>query len=539
MKIPFRPLSLEVRALFTTDFSRNLKTGDLYKTELVNSNSLVMTTKGHREVRNHLVKVYTGFESYMSLTIPEFIENFQVPEVPSLETVNPVLHLRYQELVNTVYEMYGLTKYDFQLNDLGLLLMKDQAVLSYEQGLGKSICGLVWARIKRLFDSSIQRVLYIVQQDLIMQWKEEGCRVGINLRRLDKDNIELSDTGNYVTHYEFMRKYYRNYYNSFQMIILDEAHKIKSGDALRGIAIRSLESKYKLCLSGTPIKNIVSDLHFLLGWLYGFKSEMYPYAQNEQSKFRKDFGVYEIIDGKRRLIPKVSNIQELQLMLAPAILRRDINDTGVNIVKRNSYLIAVEFTAEQHLAYKQIQVSGLDQTSRDYRLRLNCAIFPDNNKIKALEKIVIARLSKGEQVIIGTGLVPAGQRYEQMFKNKSRLVNGDVSPGRREKIINDFKCGVFPILIVGIEAVNSGHSLQNCNNVVVTDYPWTASTLDQLCGRVRRIVSTKDINIFMLYTKGSYDERNLELIGQKRDSSENVLDGDNDFEYTEIEWSQL
>lgn len=533
----YQPLSREVRSLFVKDFSFSLA-GERFKTQLINQCDWVFTSDGYREVSNYKIKVWDTYTDYRILTLEEFARTFQVPEIPSLETLYPAMHKQYMEYVKTVYEMYNLISYDFQINDLGLFLMKDQGILSYEQGLGKTISGLVYARIKRIQDESIKRALFVVQQDLIEQWQEEGERVGMKLNRLENGNMRLKPFGNYITHYEFMRKHYRDYINSFQLIELDEAHKIKSGDALRGIAIRSLEAHYKICLSGTPIKNIVSDLHFLMGWLYGFKSQIYPYAEDQQFQFKKDYGVYEIIDGKRKLIPKVSNVHGLQLMLAPAILRRDISECGVKVPQKSSYLIEVEFTDEQKIAYDKIRESTTEQTTRDYQCRVNCAIYPGNNKIKALQRIVEARLERGEQVIVFTGLVPAGREYVRMFGNRARLVNGDVYPREREGIIKSFKRNDFPILIAGIECVNSGHSLQNCNNVVVTDYPWTASTLDQACGRVRRIVSTKDINIFMLYTRDSYDERMIDIINQKRASSEEVLDGENDFLYTNINWKE-
>ena len=335
-----------------------------------------------------------------------------------------------------------------------------------------------------------------------------------------------------------MSRYYKDYIDAFDLIILDEAHKVKTAETLRGKAVRSLKSFYKLCLTGTPFKNVIQDIHFIMGWLYGFNSNLYPYAENEQLQFRKKFSVYEtkVIDGvcKRRLIPKVQRIEELQNLLAPAILRRDINDTGIKMVDKRIFLVLLNFTDEQRQEYEKILNSGMNPTTRDYELRLCTAIYPGNDKLEVLQRIVNTHVNKDEQIIIFSGLVPAHHIYHKLFSNISRIANGDVFPREREKLIASFKTKEFPVLIAGIEAINSGHSLQCANNVVVTDYPWTASTLDQAIGRVRRVVSEKDINIYLLCNRESFDTKMLDRINMKRESSELVLDGENDFEVIKV-----
>ncbi len=97
--------------------------------------------------------------------------------------------------------------------------------------------------------------------------------------------MDITQEGNFITHFEFVSKFCDRYKTKFDSIVLDEGHKIKSAHAHRGKAIRSLESKYKMVLTGTPIKNIAQDLHFLMGWTVGFGNNIYPYKEHEQYKF--------------------------------------------------------------------------------------------------------------------------------------------------------------------------------------------------------------------------------------------------------------
>jgi SNF2 family DNA or RNA helicase len=396
-------------------------------------------------------------------------------------------------------------------------------------------------RIKKILNPEIKRTLVIAQQNLLNQWIEEAAKIGINLRRINKKTSgeqELEDA-DYITHFEFIKDNYRKYTDKFNLIILDEGHKIKTGKAQRGIAIRSLQAKYKMCLTGTPIKNIVKDLHFLMGWVFGFDSSVYPYKENEQHKFRKDYGVYEIKNGHRRLIPMASNIEELQYLVAPAILRRSISETGVKMVKNSVYRIGCDFTPEQLLEYERIKESDINPTSKRHEFCKITTIYPGNEKLELLKRLVRSCIVNNEQVIVFTGIVDTGLKYKEIFGDNARLVNGLLTPPVQERLINEFKAGEYPVLIGGLEAVNTGHSLQNASNVIVTDYPWTASTLDQAIARIFRIVSKKDVRVYLLYTKGSNDEDRMNLINIKREGAGEVLDREKYYTDIHIDYRSL
>ena len=155
--IPILSLRKEIRALYVNNFSRCISTGERFETRLCNSRHFQYLQTGFREVHDYEIKVFTTYTEYEIYSLPEFVKSFEVPEVPSLETIYPDWHKKNKIYVQTIYDMYGLIPYDFQINDIALLLMKDSAILSYEQGLGKTSGGWVWARIKRKLDESIKK----------------------------------------------------------------------------------------------------------------------------------------------------------------------------------------------------------------------------------------------------------------------------------------------------------------------------------------------------------------------------------------------
>ncbi|MEI7463698.1 MAG: SNF2-related protein, partial [Candidatus Taylorbacteria bacterium] len=289
------------------------------------------------------------------------------------------------------------------------------------------------------------------QQDLIDQWQEEAQRVGINLQILNKRSAPIEHKGNYITHFEHIAKFSERYKDKFQCIILDEGHKIKSVNASRGRAIRSLEAKYKLVLTGTPVKNIAKDLHFIFGWLVGYNNEIYPYREHEQHKFRKDFGVYQIMDGHRNLIPEVSCIQELQYLISPIILRRDITELGIPMVKRNIYLVKVPFIPAQLEEYNTIESRYKIASLRIFNWQKNTVLFPGNKKVEVTIRLVNKILERQEQVIIFTGIMAVAKHLESIFKGSCEVANSLIPPPLRGELIKRFKKNEFPILIAGLE----------------------------------------------------------------------------------------
>lgn len=535
MTIAFKNIAPEVRASELDEVItckkdyKYFKQGERYSAISINNIDYIQNSS-LIEVRNKVIKVYYNLLDYEIFKPDELVKYFQMPDEMTIERYDSMNY--YKELVSKLYELYRLKKYDFQIEDVSLLMHKNTGLLASEQGCGKTLQSLAWLRLKKILNNDINNTLVICQQDLILQWQQEAKRLGVRLNRIDKKNDYFGD-GNYITYYEFLKKRIEYYKDKFDLVILDEAHKIKSAATIRGKAIRRIKAKYKLCLTGTPVKNMIKDLFFILGWLNGFESAEFPYQEKDYIKFYKEFGSYEFTKTDRKFTPVLSNKEKLQRILSPTMVRRTLDTTGLKLVEKNIYRLGVDFTQEQKIEYvKILNDKTLDGTTRQWKLKHNLTTYPGNNKIQALTKLI--DIFKNEQVIIYSTIIEAMNIFHSLFNN-SRIANGEVPPPIREEIISDFKKGYFQILIAGIESMGTGHSLQNCRNVIVTDYGYTASGLDQAVYRVCRINSERNINIIKLYVKNSIEEnRQLDLIDKKRESSEMLLDYSSNYNFQTI-----
>jgi superfamily II DNA or RNA helicase/predicted RNA methylase len=372
--------------------------------------------------------------------------------------------------------------------------------------------------------------------------------------------------------------------HSFDTIIVDEGVKIKSKYSLQGMSVRALHADNRLLLSGSPIKGWITDAYWLLHWVLGNASPRFPYHYlGGTEKFLGDFGVFEYVaeefrktlsSGKKKLLPEIGNLHLLWKLFAPSIIRRTKEECGEVLVEKNIHRIKVNFTVEQKKVYdwwidnftdwyKNSHVTQMEDTGIEmkkmilgllWKLRFSAtapasrllpgeagpgmektfypgAVAKTNVTEKALFVIskVKEHVERGEQVVIFSSLQDNMHFLWTLLNRygfKAEIANAETGPKKRGLLIHDFKQKRFSVLIAGTQAVNLGHSLDCASAVIMTDYEWDHSTTRQAIDRVHRLTSKKDVNVYMLYTEGGVDRKQLyEIIDRKGQSSDLALDG--------------
>jgi hypothetical protein len=205
--------------------------------------------------------------------------------------------------------------------------------------------------------------------------------------------------------------------HAFGCVAIDEAVRIKSEDSIIGIGVRSLCPKYRIVLTGTPIKNRLPDIFFLAAWACDALDEAnarWPYCGNkngEKEKFEQEFCVtgrdltkerqaaeadgrryvpttesFTRKDKRRRGKPtaEVCNIHRLWKLLAPVVLRRRKADIGEDIVPKIRRPIVVPMGEEQakvtkyHLAATYLDKNDQPAIGAQLQALRSCAAAPHN-----------------------------------------------------------------------------------------------------------------------------------------------------------------
>jgi hypothetical protein len=239
----------------------------------------------------------------------------------------------------------------------------------------------------------------------------------------------------------------------FTAVAIDEGVRIKGDDTIIGLGVRSLNPRYRLVLTGTPVKNRLPDIQFLAAWACNAldaPNDRWPYGPQCQasglkpqpSAFSDDFQVHSITAKPARpptlrslLNPKVSspkshpsgvpiaeitNIHKLRTILAPVVLRRRKCDIPEQeIVPKIYHTVTVPMGVEQARVYQHhLQTAAYDRRglpavgAKLMALRAAAAAPGSESlgrvrsaksftpKVRACLEIVRGVLERGEQVII-------------------------------------------------------------------------------------------------------------------------------------------
>jgi SNF2 family DNA or RNA helicase len=359
------------------------------------------------------------------------------------------------------------------------------------------------------------------------------------------------------------------YFNSFDSVVLDEGTRLQSNDAKIAIGVRMLNPKHRLILSATPIKNRLDSLFWLAWWAAGGTEDAncrWPYKgttkerelfasqhlQHDRFLDREDEA--NLQEGSNRTIKKrtarITNIHKLWKLTAPIILRRRKADCGEDIVPRRSATIRCKPSAEQlevyrhHLLNPPPTESGRSATGMQLMQLLRVATLcpsapsllkagkaaasPLTPKTLAILTLIEDRLSKGEQVLVGSNFHEWGTLLHDILHKagvKVTLLDGRVCPKKRAHYANDFKQGKYSVLIGGLASMGEGHSFDHCANLFLPSLDYAPDVNQQFVDRIWRLTTAQPINVYTFLTEGTIDEYLIDLFTDKRESSALALDG--------------
>lgn len=362
-------------------------------------------------------------------------------------------------------------------------------------------------------------------------------------------------------------------HNSFDCVVVDEAVRLQATDSYVSIGIRRLDPKYRLALTGTPIKNRLESF-FWLGWWVArspaVANEIWPYDPSSESRERfandhsqedrfltREDAYYEQNNKSRKIAKRtarICNIHRLWKLVSPLVLRRKKCDFGEEIVSKTFHFVPVPFGYQQYDTYKD-WIANPPTESRSgneiknqraktailINLLRQVALCPASGKLlpyrsdsdmtpkmAAVLSIIAERLALGEQVIVGSEFHDFSTALMGKLKQagiSTIRMDGTIPPKKRGAMATRFKNREFAVMVAGQQAMSEGHSFECCNNLIIPSLAWAFDVNDQLIDRVHRLTSTKPVNIYVVQTTGSIDEPIAKLFKDKSDSSSLTFDG--------------
>ncbi|CAM5200524.1 Helicase-like protein OS=Ureibacillus acetophenoni OX=614649 GN=SAMN05877842_10219 PE=4 SV=1 [Ureibacillus acetophenoni] len=424
--------------------------------------------------------------------------------------------------------------------------MNGKAILADEVGLGKTIeAGLIMKEY--MIRGLVKKALILVPASLQNQWVTElNVRFYIPAIPYKKNTpldhydvvIMSMDTAKKSPHRE------KIYEQDYDMIIIDEAHKLKNSKTQIYEFVQSLKKKFCLLLTATPIQNDVFEIFYLVSLLK-------PGHLGNFETFQTSFSATKHSLKEEKYLKELVN----QVMV-----RNRRADTGIEWTSRKVKTIPVTFTEEERKVYDMIydlkNVSSVFGSSFTMvtLLKEMCsskeATFLTLNKmiekcitkeeIDYIESIIneLVKLeinSKAEKVfeiieqandkVLIFTEYRATQNYLQWYLNtkgiSSVLFNGKFSKSKRDWVKQLFR--ERDQVLIATESGGEGINLQFCHHVINYDLPWNPMKIEQRIGRVHRLGQQEDVHIYNLAIEDTIEQKILDLLGDKIDVFEKVV----------------
>lgn len=335
---------------------------------------------------------------------------------------------------------------------------------------------------------------------------------------------------------EELQKQIKN--GEISVIIADECHRnIKDPNSLCGKALLSLNTKYEIAMTGTPIMNNPIDIYSILYWLEFEKHSLFSFRNHYC--VMGGFGNHQIIGYK--------NLPELQEIVDKCMLRR-LKEDVLDLPEKIYINEFVEMTKPQIKLYEDVLDSILADIDRVkispnpltmlIRLRQvtgNPAILTskvsDNPKFERMLELVEDVVEDGKKCLIfsnWTNIInPAFDLLKLKGFNPALYTgeNTDCREAEKDRFMTDKSCKV---LLGTIDAMGTGLTLTAASTVIFLDEPWNRAKKDQCEDRVHRIGTKESPNIITLMCKGTIDERIHNIVYRKGKISDIIIDKEED-----------
>lgn len=443
----------------------------------------------------------------------------------------------YKSLLRT-YQQQGI-QWLYDLKNMGL-----NGILADDMGLGKTLQVLVFYE---QYVSKDKPSLIVCPSSLMYNWMSEiekfkidvnaVCVTGMQEARKDiiKENYEL-----YITTYDYLRRDVELYaLMEFEYIILDEAQFIKNPKTKNAQSVKSLKSRHRLALTGTPIENGLSEL-----WsIFDFLLPGYLYSLNYFTKnFEKPI---QMGDEKRK--------SQLQKLVSPFILRRTKKQVLKDLPDKVEKDMWLNFSPEEKQLYlanlaqvneqlqQQLELEKVDSIlilAMMTRLRQICCeprmlyenYKGESTKFSMCLDLIETLKENGKKVLLFSSFTSIFDDFIEEFDRrgiKYHMITGAVDKKKRKEEVDAFQNDDSNVFLISLKAGGTGLNLTKAQAVIHFDPWWNVSAQNQATDRAYRIGQTKNVLVYQLLMKNTIEEKIYEMQKRKKEMSDLFVENSN------------
>ena len=339
-------------------------------------------------------------------------------------------------------------------------------------------------------------------------------------------------------------------------MILDEAQHIKNANTQNAKTVKSLKSLKRLALSGTPIENSISEMWSMFDFLM-------PGFLGKHKDFIEDYEA-PILSGLETSNEALDN---LKTRIAPFILRRLKTDVLKDLPPKHTVVNYCDLTKDQKELYMSIleaarieifetvkrkgfAQSHIEIFSALTRLRQVCChprlMHQDlrgdshtSGKFNMFIEMIREAISGGHSVLVFSSFTRMLNIMRDAFnKLNINYLYLDGTTKNRMDLVHRFNAGEAPIFLLSLKAAGTGLTLTQADTVIHYDLWWNPAVEDQATDRAYRIGQKRVVTNYKLVTRGTIEEKILELQNKKRVLIDTVV-GDSMGDINKLSWDEV
>ena len=407
--------------------------------------------------------------------------------------------------------------HEYQWEGVAFLYRSHSALLADEMGLGKTVQASVALALLMSAANEVSRALIVAPAPLTTNWMAELATwaPSLTVRRVQGDSVDrqacyLLPIPVLVCSYEQVREdsLYRIPSNSFDIVILDEAQRIKNRHSATSLACRLLPRKCSWALSATPLENDAHDVASILGFLDPSIRWDLPRA-HLSAKLERMMLRRRKSDVRAELPPVI--VQDLRLDLAPS--QR----------KRYDELWADRRTATTTIA----EDVGIFLLGLITRLKIICNLDIEaeaSSKLDALREIC-SGAGQGARILVFSQFVQTLKWIAARIALPSDLLTGEMAENERQDAMERFRMNPAPrVLFVSLRAGGVGLNLGEATHVVLFDRWWNPAVEMQAVHRAHRFNREAPLHVVRFMTADTIEERIAAILTDKESLFEEVVE---------------
>ncbi len=454
----------------------------------------------------------------------------------------------------------GIRLHPYQEKGVEFLVRAGRAMLADDMGLGKTVQAIAAALVLRR-GAAAKKALVVCPASIKHQWRHEIAKACGERAAVVEDLPEARLAtyrrwrhGFLVLNYEIVLRDIEAIRRAKpDLVILDEAQRIKNWDTKTAIAVKRLESPYAFVLTGTPLENRLVELHSLVEFLspraLGPRWRLLPF--------------HAATDPSGRVLA-YEDLDALRARLAPLFLRRERSEVLDQLPDRTDNTFWTPLTPAQSRPYRihaariaailskgnlvsPAEVRIILQSLTSMRIlcnayaqyawdRVGARIAADGEGSLDPRALGSPKLEEFLRVLeelleLAEGKIVVFSQWERMLRlahhvarglltrrgERAEVFHGGLTGRARLSVLDAFREDPDLRVLFSTDAGGLGLNLQESASVVVNlEVPWNPAVLEQRVGRVHRMGQRRSVQVLHFVTAGAIEERVRQVVEAKR-----------------------